>query len=81
MSRNKSLTWVRATFAGILFSFFILASSSYSVSAATALQEEIRIANDQVQLWYAVIAMGSLVLLGLVWILWPERHRLKVNSR
>ena len=81
MSRNNSLKWVRATFAALIFCFLFLAISSQSAYAAPQLQEDIRIANDQVQLWFAVIAMASLVLLGLVWVLWPERRRFKADGR
>ena len=71
-STNRANLWLPICILALLF----VAIPFQSISAASALQhQELHVANDQAQLWFAMVAMGSLLLLGIVWIVWPERRR------
>ncbi|MCB0187710.1 MAG: hypothetical protein KDE31_25760 [Caldilineaceae bacterium] len=74
-------TWPRVAATLIVLVFLFAVLPTQSVSAAPLWQEEIRIAENHGDLWFALIAMGSLVLLGLVWVLWPERRSLEPSEQ
>ena len=72
--------WPRVAATLLVLVTVLVVLPTQSVYATPSWQEEIHIADNHGELWFALIAMGSLLLLGLVWFLWPERRNLEASE-